>query len=69
MVTLSGWLQAAAGGGTGSPRVLGVAESGSYEALTRTPSARAIHHARLTDQIRQVHQASHGTSKTCRLPG
>jgi hypothetical protein len=31
--------------------VLGVAKSGYYEALTRAPSARAIHHVRLTDQI------------------
>ena len=42
-------------------RVLGVAESGYYEALTRAPSARSIRHAWLTDQIRQVHQASNGT--------
>jgi putative transposase len=42
-------------------RVLGVAESGYYEALTRAPSARSIRHAWLTDQIREVHQASNGT--------
>jgi putative transposase len=42
-------------------RVLGVAESGYYESLTRAPSARSIRHAWLTDQIRHVHQASNGT--------
>jgi hypothetical protein len=42
-------------------RVLGVAESGYYEALTRAPSARSIRHAWLTDQIRKVHQVSNGT--------
>ena len=42
-------------------RVLGVAESGYYVALTRAPSARSIRHAWLTDQIREVHQASSAT--------
>jgi transposase-like protein len=42
-------------------RVLGVAESGYYDGLTRPPSARAIRHAWLLDQIRQVHQMSKGT--------
>ncbi len=42
-------------------RVLGVAESGFYAALTRPVSARAIRHAWLVDQIREVHHASKGT--------
>ena len=42
-------------------RVLGVSESGYYAALSRPPSARAIRHAWLTDQIREIHVASHGT--------
>jgi putative transposase len=41
-------------------RVLGVSESGYYGSLIRPPSARAIRHAWLTDQIREVHVASHG---------
>jgi len=48
--------------------VLGVAESGYDEDLTRAPSARAIHHVRPTDQIRQVHQASDGTYGGRRVP-
>ena len=42
-------------------RVLGVSESGFYAWRKRSPSARAIRHAWLTDRIRQVHQASRGT--------
>jgi putative transposase len=42
-------------------RVLGVSESGYYVARTRAPSARAIRHAWLLDQIRVVHAASKGT--------
>lgn len=42
-------------------RVLGVAESGYYDALTRPPSARSIRHAWLLDQIREAHQTSKGT--------
>jgi putative transposase len=42
-------------------RVLDVSESGYYEVLTRPPSARAIRHAWLTDQIREVHALSNGT--------
>jgi len=41
-------------------RVLGVSESGYYASLLRSPSARAIRHVWLTDQIREVHVASHG---------
>lgn len=40
--------------------VLGVSESGYYEALTRPPSARSIRHAWLLDQIREVYAASNG---------
>ncbi|WP_345428978.1 IS3 family transposase, partial [Pseudonocardia xishanensis] len=42
-------------------RVPGVAESGYCAALTRPVSARAIRHAWLVDQIREVHHASNGT--------
>ena len=42
-------------------RVLGVSESGYYEALRRAPSVRVIRHAWLTDQIRDVHAVSRGT--------
>lgn len=42
-------------------RLLSVAESGYYEWRSRPPSARAIRHAWLTDQIRAVHTASRGT--------
>jgi putative transposase len=42
-------------------RVLGVSESGYYDALTRPPSARSSRHAWLTDQIREIHLTSHGT--------
>src|SRR5919204_6800071 len=42
-------------------RVLGVSESGYYAWRKRPPSARALHHAWLTDRIRQVHQASRRT--------
>jgi putative transposase len=42
-------------------RLLGVSESGYYAALRRPPSLRAIRHAWLTDQIREVHVLSNGT--------
>jgi hypothetical protein len=42
-------------------RVLGVSESGSDAWRGRAPSARAIRHAWLTDVIREVHAAVHGT--------
>ena len=41
--------------------MLGVSTSGYYEWKTRSPSARSIRHAWLTDLIGQVHRASHGT--------
>jgi putative transposase len=41
-------------------RVLQVSESGFYEWRCRPPSARAIRHAWLIDQIRAVHAASRG---------
>jgi hypothetical protein len=42
-------------------RVLGVSESDYYEWRGRAPSQRAIRHAWLTEQIRQVHADSRGT--------
>ena len=42
-------------------RVLGGAESGYYEHRRRPPSARAVRHVWLTDQIHAVHAASFGT--------
>jgi putative transposase len=42
-------------------RVLEVSESGYYARRSRSPSARAIRHAWITDLIRQVHAASRGT--------
>ena len=42
-------------------RLLSVAESGYYEWRSRPPSARAVRHAWLTEQIRAVHIASRGT--------
>jgi putative transposase len=42
-------------------RVLGVSESGYYEAHRRGPSAREVRHVWLTDQIRKVHVMSKGT--------
>ena len=41
-------------------RVLGVSESGYYEWRGRAPSARAVRHAWLTEQIQAVHLASRG---------
>ncbi|MBI4942112.1 MAG: IS3 family transposase [Actinobacteria bacterium] len=41
-------------------RLLGVAESGYYEWRDRRPSARALRHANLTEQIRAIHTASRG---------
>jgi hypothetical protein len=43
-------------------RLLEVAESGYYEWRSRPPSARAVRHAWLTDQIQAVHTASRGTT-------
>ena len=48
-------------------RVLGVSESGYYAALTRAPSARSIRHTWLTDQIRDIHEASRGTDGAWRV--
>ena len=42
-------------------RLLTVAESGYYEWRRRPPSARAVRHAWLTEQIQAVHTASRGT--------
>ena len=42
-------------------RLLSAAESGYYEWRCRPPSARAVRHAWLTEQIRAVHSASRGT--------
>ena len=42
-------------------RLLSVSESGYYEWRRRAPSVRAVRHAWLTEQIRGVHTASHGT--------
>ena len=42
-------------------RVLGVSESGYYEWRGRAPSARAVRHVWLTEQIQAVHLASRGT--------
>lgn len=40
---------------------LGVSRSGYYDWTARAPSARAIRHAWLSDQIAAIHAASHGT--------
>jgi hypothetical protein len=42
-------------------RLLAVAESGYYEWRSQPPSARAVRHFWLTDQIQAVHTASRGT--------
>jgi putative transposase len=42
-------------------RVLEVSQSGFYAWRSRPPSVRAIRHAWLTDVIREVHAAVHGT--------
>jgi transposase InsO family protein len=42
-------------------RALDVTDSGYYAWRSRAPSARAIRHVWLTDQILAVHTASHGT--------
>ncbi|MBB4683764.1 transposase InsO family protein/transposase-like protein [Amycolatopsis jiangsuensis] len=41
-------------------RVLGVSESGFYARRSRSPSARSIRHAWLTDLITEIHQNSQG---------
>lgn len=41
-------------------RVLGVSESGFYAWRSRSPSARSIRHAWLTDLITEIHQNSQG---------
>ena len=48
-------------------RVLAVSESGFYAWRTRSPSARAIRHAWLTDVITQVHLESRGTYGALRV--
>lgn len=48
-------------------RLHAVAESSYYEWRSRPPSARAIRHAWLTDQIRAVHTASRGTYGALRV--
>ena len=42
-------------------QTLGVSRSGFYAWLDRTPSARAIADAKLTDRIKRIHDASKGT--------
>ena len=42
-------------------RVLEVSEAGYYARRSRSPSARSIRHAWITDVIRQVHAASRET--------
>jgi putative transposase len=42
-------------------RVLRVSESGYYDWRSRTPSARSVRHAWLTDTITAIHAFSHGT--------
>jgi putative transposase len=48
-------------------RVLEVSQSGYYAWRSRPPSARAIRHAWLTDLIRVVHTAVHGTHGSRRV--
>jgi putative transposase len=48
-------------------RVVGVSESGFYGWRGRAPSARAVRHAWLTEQIRAVHLASRGTYGSWRV--
>ncbi len=48
-------------------RVLRVTDSGYYAWRSRAPSARAIRHVWLTDQILAVHTASKGTYGTRRV--
>lgn len=48
-------------------RVLGVSESGYYEWRRRPPSARAVRHTWLTEQIQAVHLASRGTYGSRRM--
>jgi transposase InsO family protein len=48
-------------------RVLGVSEPGYYEWRGRPPSARALRHAWLTEQIQAVHVASRGTCGARRI--
>jgi transposase InsO family protein len=42
-------------------RVLAVSVSGYYDRRSRSPSARAVRHAWLTDRILEVHQRARGT--------
>ena len=42
-------------------RLLSVAQSGYYAWRSRSPSAREVRHAWLTEQIKAVHTASRGT--------
>ena len=48
-------------------RVLAVSDSGFYAWRSRSPSARAIRHAWLTDMITQVHLESNGTYGALRV--
>jgi transposase InsO family protein len=48
-------------------RVLGVSTSGYYAWRSRSPSARSIRHAWLTDLIVEVHQRSRGTYGALRV--
>jgi hypothetical protein len=48
-------------------RVLRVSESGYYEWRGRAPSARAVRHAWLTEQIQSVHLASRGVCGSRRI--
>ena len=48
-------------------RVLEVSTSGYYDWLSRSPSARAIRHAWLTDLIVEVHRRSRSTYGALRV--
>jgi transposase InsO family protein len=48
-------------------RLYGVTRAGYYAWLGRTPSQRELENASLSDQIRQVHQASRGTYGSPRI--
>lgn len=48
-------------------RLLSVAQSGYYAWRSRPPSARAVRHAWLTEQVQAVHTASRGTYRIRRV--
>ena len=50
-------------------RTLGVSESGYYEWRTRAPSPRALHHARVTTIITQIHADVRGVYGARRMHG